>query len=159
MGGLGFAASANIGRDVGVFEPTHGSAPKYAELDPPIVNPIAMILCAAMMLDWLGDTERADVIRKAVADVISEGAVRTYDMLKLRGGPAASIRARSTTICDDRRDHRKAGDLRRPKKRFEAEVPVRCVSLQCAGAMWSSSSRGGVGEAVHKGVDRESRLS
>jgi isocitrate dehydrogenase (NAD+) len=51
MGGLGFAASGNIGDDVAVFEPTHGSAPKYAELDPPIVNPIAMILSAAMLLD------------------------------------------------------------------------------------------------------------
>jgi isocitrate dehydrogenase (NAD+) len=89
VGGLGFAASANIGRDVGVFEPTHGSAPKYAELDPPIVNPIAMILAAAMMLDWLGDAERAEKIRKAVGEVVSDGVVRTYDMLKLRGGPAA----------------------------------------------------------------------
>ena len=51
VGGLGFAASGNIGDEVAVFEPTHGSAPKYAELDPPIVNPIAMVLSAAMMLD------------------------------------------------------------------------------------------------------------
>jgi 3-isopropylmalate dehydrogenase len=57
VGGLGFAASANIGREVGVFEPTHGSAPKYAELEPSIVNPIAMVLSAVMMLDWLGETE------------------------------------------------------------------------------------------------------
>ena len=58
VGGLGFAASGNIGEEVAVFEPTHGSAPKYAELDPPIVNPIAMILSAAMMLDHLGETEQ-----------------------------------------------------------------------------------------------------
>jgi 3-isopropylmalate dehydrogenase len=89
VGGLGFAASANIGRDVGVFEPTHGSAPKYAEIDPPIVNPIAMILAAAMMLDWLGETERAERIRTAVGTVVADGTVRTYDMLKLRGGPDA----------------------------------------------------------------------
>jgi len=97
VGGLGFAASANIGRDVGVFEPTHGSAPKYAELDPPIVNPIAMILAAGMMLDWLEDVERAEKIRAAVAAVVAEGAVRTYDMLKLRGGPEALDRGAATT--------------------------------------------------------------
>ena len=59
VGGLGFAASGNIGDEVAVFEPTHGSAPKYAELDPPIVNPIAMILSAAMMLDHLGENDKA----------------------------------------------------------------------------------------------------
>ncbi len=97
VGGLGFAASANIGREVGVFEPTHGSAPKYAELDPPIVNPIAMILSAVMMLDWLGETDRADRVRSAVAAVVAEGRVRTYDMLKLRGGPQAVAQGAATT--------------------------------------------------------------
>jgi 3-isopropylmalate dehydrogenase len=77
VGGLGFAASANIGKEVGVFEPTHGSAPKYAELDPSIVNPIAMVLSAVMMLDWLGETEIASRIRGAVATVIEKGEVRT----------------------------------------------------------------------------------
>ncbi len=89
VGGLGFAASANIGREVGVFEPTHGSAPKYAELSPSIVNPIAMILSAVMMLDWLGEGEIAARIRAAVAAVVAEGRVRSYDMLKLRGGASA----------------------------------------------------------------------
>ena len=97
VGGLGFAASANIGREVGVFEPTHGSAPKYAELDPPIVNPIAMILSAAMMLDWLGEVDRAERVRSAVASVIVEGRVRTYDMHKLRGGPQAVDQGAATT--------------------------------------------------------------
>jgi len=97
VGGLGFAASANIGREVGVFEPTHGSAPKYAELDPPIVNPIAMILSAVMMLDWLGETDRAARVRAAVATVVAEGDVRTYDMLKLRGGPDAIRQGAATT--------------------------------------------------------------
>ncbi len=97
VGGLGFAASANIGADVGVFEPTHGSAPKYAELDPSIVNPIAMILSAVMMLDWLGEGEIAGRVRGAVADVVAEGAVRTYDMLKLRGGPQAIAQGAATT--------------------------------------------------------------
>ena len=97
VGGLGFAASANIGREVGVFEPTHGSAPKYADLDPSIVNPIAMILSAVMMLDWLGETEIAERVRAAVAAVVAEGAVRTYDMLKLRGGPEAVAQGAATT--------------------------------------------------------------
>lgn len=87
VGGLGFACSANLGEEVAVFEPTHGSAPKYQELNPSIVNPIAMILSACMMLDHLGENEKAERIRKAIAKVIEEGKVKTYDMMKLRGGP------------------------------------------------------------------------
>ncbi len=102
VGGLGFAASANIGDEIGVFEPTHGSAPKYVELDPPIVNPIAMIMSAVMMLDWLGETETADRIRAAVSKVVAEGKVRTYDMLKVRGGPNSIAQgAASTTEMTD----------------------------------------------------------
>ncbi len=97
VGGLGFAASANLGAEVGVFEPTHGSAPKYAELDPSIVNPIAMVLSAVMMLDWLGETEIAGKIRDAVAAVVADGQVRCYDMLKLRGGPQAITDGAATT--------------------------------------------------------------
>ncbi len=89
VGGLGFANSANVGKDVAVFEPTHGSAPKYENLHPSIVNPIAMILSACMMLDHLGETEKAKHIRDTIGDVIKEGKVMTYDMLKLRGGPDA----------------------------------------------------------------------
>mgnify|MGYP006287279431 CR=1 FL=1 len=98
VGGLGFAASANIGREVGVFEPTHGSAPKYAELDPPIVNPLAMFLSAVLMLDWLGETEIAARIRNAVATVVADGRVRTYDMLKMRGGPQALEAGAASTV-------------------------------------------------------------
>ena len=86
VGGLGFAASGNIGDEVAVFEPTHGSAPKYAELNPPIVNPIAMILSAAMMLDHVGETDKAAKIRTAIAAVVAEGKVRTYDMMRIPGG-------------------------------------------------------------------------
>ena len=78
VGGLGFACSANIGDAFAVFEPTHGSAPKY--LGQHKVNPIAMILTAKMMLDWLGETDKAQKLEKAVADVIAEGEVGTYDM-------------------------------------------------------------------------------
>jgi isocitrate dehydrogenase (NAD+) len=86
IGGLGFAASGNIGDTVAVFEPTHGSAPKYAELNPPIVNPIAMILSAAMMVEHVGEVEKAERIKSAVAAVIKEGKVRTYDMMRISGG-------------------------------------------------------------------------
>jgi len=97
VGGLGFAASGNIGHEVAVFEPTHGSAPKYAELNPPIVNPIAMILSAAMLLDHVGEAEKAEAVRKAVADVIAEGKVRTYDMLRLSGNAGVFAKGAATT--------------------------------------------------------------
>jgi len=97
VGGLGFAASGNIGDEVAVFEPTHGSAPKYAELDPPIVNPIAMILTAAMMLDHVGESDRATRVRHAVAAVVEEGKVRAYDMMKLTGGPDVVAKGAATT--------------------------------------------------------------
>jgi 3-isopropylmalate dehydrogenase len=102
VGGLGFAASGNIGDEVAVFEPTHGSAPKYQHLDPPIVNPIAMILAAAMLLDHVGELDRAMRIRGAVAAVVGEGNVRVYDMLKLPGGPDVIAKgAASTTEMTD----------------------------------------------------------
>jgi isocitrate/isopropylmalate dehydrogenase len=78
VGGLGFGCSGNIGDKLAVFEPTHGSAPKYAGQYK--VNPIATILAARMMLDWLGEAAKAQMIELAVADVIREGKVRTYDM-------------------------------------------------------------------------------
>jgi 3-isopropylmalate dehydrogenase len=97
IGGLGFACSANIGSSVAVFEPTHGSAPKYETLDPSIVNPIAMIMSAVMMLDHLGEAEKAARIRKAIEAVVSEGAVRTYDMLKLPGNADVFSKGAVTT--------------------------------------------------------------
>ncbi|MCF6367057.1 MAG: isocitrate/isopropylmalate family dehydrogenase [Bacteroidales bacterium] len=86
IGGLGFACSAQWSKDgVAVFEPTHGSAPKYADYETSIVNPMAMIESACMMLDYIDEKDIAVKIRNAVADVISEGKVRTYDMMKMRG--------------------------------------------------------------------------
>ncbi len=85
IGGLGFACSANIGNEVAVFEPTHGSAPKYADYSTSIVNPIAMLESACMMLDHLDEKSIAHRIRKAIAAVIEEGSVKTYDMMKLHG--------------------------------------------------------------------------
>ncbi len=78
VGGLGFGCSGNIGEKLAVFEPTHGSAPKYAGQDK--VNPLATILAAKMMLDWLGETEMGTRVEQAVAKVIKEGKARTYDM-------------------------------------------------------------------------------
>ena len=78
VGGLGFACSGNIGDDYAVFEPTHGSAPKYYGQNK--VNPIAMILTAKMMLDWLGEAKKANVVEEAVAEVIREKKVGTYDV-------------------------------------------------------------------------------
>jgi isocitrate/isopropylmalate dehydrogenase len=78
VGGLGFGCSGNIGSKLAVFEPTHGSAPKYAGQYK--VNPIATILAAKMMLTWLGEIEKADKLEQAVAAIINEGKVRTYDM-------------------------------------------------------------------------------
>ena len=97
VGGLGFANSANIGKDAAVFEPTHGSAPKYEALDPSIVNPIAMILSACMMLDYLDETDKARAVRDAIAKVIADGKVRTYDMMKIRGGADAIDKGAATT--------------------------------------------------------------
>jgi len=97
VGGLGFACSGNIGDEVAVFEPTHGSAPKYVDLDPSIVNPIAMILSAAMMLDHMGESEKATLVRKAVAMVVSDARVRTYDIMRIPGGSNSVEHGAATT--------------------------------------------------------------
>ncbi len=78
VGGLGFAASGNIGDDYAVFEPTHGSAPKYAGKYK--VNPVAMIRSVKLMLDWLGETDKGAKLDTAIAHIIKEGKLRTYDM-------------------------------------------------------------------------------
>ncbi len=78
IGGLGFAYSGNIGDEYALFEPTHGSAPKYEGQYK--VNPIATILAARLMLEWLGEEEKAAKVEKAVAEVLVEGKVRTYDL-------------------------------------------------------------------------------
>jgi 3-isopropylmalate dehydrogenase len=97
VGGLGFACSGNIGEEVAVFEPTHGSAPKYASFDPPIVNPIAMILSGAMLLDHVGEQDKARRVREAVAAVVEEGRVRCYDMMRLPGAPDVLSKGAAST--------------------------------------------------------------
>lgn len=85
VGGLGFAASGNIGDDFAVFEPTHGSAPKYAGMYK--VNPTAMLMSVKLMLDWLGEKKDAKKLEQAIANVIKDGKVRTYDL----GGDNTSL--------------------------------------------------------------------
>ena len=89
IGGLGFACSAQMNPETGVavFEPTHGSAPKYADYETSIVNPIAMVESACMMLDHIDEKTIATKIRKAVAKVIKDSKVQTYDMKKVSGRP------------------------------------------------------------------------
>jgi isocitrate dehydrogenase (NAD+) len=99
IGGLGFACSAQFSADaIAVFEPTHGSAPKYAGYEVPIVNPVAMIESACMMLDYIGEKKICNVIRKAIADVIEEGRVRTYDMMKMQGKPEVIQNGAASTV-------------------------------------------------------------
>ncbi len=85
VGGLGFASAANMSDTFAVFEPTHGSAPKYAGQYK--VNPTAMLLAVKLMLDWLGEKEDAETLENAVASVIKEGKVRTYDL----GGTSSTL--------------------------------------------------------------------
>jgi isocitrate dehydrogenase (NAD+) len=84
VGGLGVAPGANIGTDAAVFEPVHGSAPKYAGLNK--ANPTAMILSGALMLRHLGNPEAAARVETAVREVIAAGEATTYDL----GGPAGT---------------------------------------------------------------------
>lgn len=87
VGGLGVAPGANIGDEVAVFEPTHGSAPKYKGQNR--VNPTALILSGMLMLRHIGETDAADRLEKAVAAVIAEGKSVTYDMKPDRDDPTA----------------------------------------------------------------------
>jgi isocitrate/isopropylmalate dehydrogenase len=85
VGGLGFASSANIGDDYALFEPTHGSAPKYAGQYK--VNPTAMLLTVKLMLEWLGEVDLAERLENAIACAIAEAKVRTYDL----GGKSSTL--------------------------------------------------------------------
>lgn len=87
VGGLGVAPGANIGDEAALFEPTHGSAPKYAGLNK--VNPIAMMLSGVMMLRYLDEVDAADRMEAAIAEVIAEGKSVTYDMKPHRDDPTA----------------------------------------------------------------------
>jgi len=91
VGGLGVAPGANIGEKAAVFEPVHGSAPKYAGQDK--ANPTALILSAALMLRHIGETAAADAVESAVRSVIAEGQIVTHDL-----GGTAGTRAFSAAV-------------------------------------------------------------
>ena len=93
VGGLGVAPGANIGEDMALFEPTHGSAPKYAGLNK--VNPSAAILSAMLMLQYIGEREKASALERAVSRVIAEGKQVTYDM-----GGCAGTREMAMAVMD-----------------------------------------------------------
>jgi isocitrate dehydrogenase (NAD+) len=87
VGGLGVAPGANIGDDTSLFEPTHGSAPKYAGQNK--VNPMAMMFSGMLMLRHIGERDAGDRLERALADVIREGTSVTYDMKARRDDPSA----------------------------------------------------------------------
>jgi isocitrate dehydrogenase (NAD+) len=87
IGGLGLAPGGNFGTHAAVFEPTHGSAPKYTGQNK--VNPMAMMLSGVMMLRHLEERDAADRLESAIAEVIAEGAQVTYDMKPTRDDPTA----------------------------------------------------------------------
>ncbi len=95
VGGLGVTPGANLSDEIAIFEPVHGSAPKYARQNK--ANPIAMILSGTMMLHHLGEKEDASRLEKAVAGVISEGKTLTYDMKP--GAPSSQI-ATTSEVAD-----------------------------------------------------------
>jgi isocitrate dehydrogenase (NAD+) len=98
VGGLGIAPGANIGVHAALFEPVHGSAPKYAGKNK--VNPTATILSAVMMLRHLGEMDAAKRLEKAVCDVIKEGKDVTYDLKPDRNDPTAvGTREMAAAIC------------------------------------------------------------
>jgi isocitrate dehydrogenase (NAD+) len=87
IGGLGMAPGANFGEGIAIFEPTHGSAPKYAGQNK--VNPMAQMLSGVLMLRHLGELNAAERLERAIADVIREGDSLTYDMKPSRDDPTA----------------------------------------------------------------------
>lgn len=95
IGGLGLAPGANLGNEIAVFEPTHGSAPKYKGLNR--VNPLAMILSGVMMLRHIGEIEASERLERAVSEVIAEGRYLTYDMKPAPDAPGAV----GTTVVAD----------------------------------------------------------
>jgi len=87
IGGLGLAPGANFGEGIAIFEPTHGSAPKYAGQNK--VNPMAELLSGMLMLRHLDESDAADNLEQAIAEVIREGKSVTYDMKPRRDDPTA----------------------------------------------------------------------
>jgi len=105
VGGLGVAPSANIGDEVAVFETAHGSAPRYAGKNK--VNPMAMMLSAAMMLKHIGEKEAATKLESAIASVISEGKTLTYDLKPHPNDPTAATTSEvADAVCNKLKEAR-----------------------------------------------------
>ncbi|MCJ7521840.1 MAG: isocitrate/isopropylmalate dehydrogenase family protein [Dehalococcoidia bacterium] len=99
VGGIGIAPSANIGNETAVFEPAHGSAPRYAGRNK--VNPMAMMLSAAMMLKYLGEVEAAASIDRAIASNIADGKTLTYDLKSDPDDPSAATTSQvANSVCN-----------------------------------------------------------
>jgi isocitrate dehydrogenase (NAD+) len=96
VGGLGVAPGANIGDSIAIFEPTHGSAPKYAGQNK--VNPMAMMLSGVLMLRHLGESEAADRLEGAIAAVIAEGKNVTYDLQPKSNPPVGTSQVADAVI-------------------------------------------------------------
>ncbi len=86
-GGVALAACANVGPDAALFEPLHGSAPKYAACRPPIANPTGAILAGAMLAEQAGRPDLSQTVTRALAQVLRAGRHRTFDLMGLPGGP------------------------------------------------------------------------
>jgi len=97
VGGLGLSPGANYGDNVAIFEPTHGSAPKYAGKN--VVNPTAQLLAAVLMLRYINESEAANKLENAIAHVIEEGKYTTYDF-KPEGLPGASTEEMGNAIIE-----------------------------------------------------------
>lgn len=100
IGGLGIAPGANLGEEYAVFEPVHGSAPKYKGLNK--VNPLAMILSGVMMLKHLGEFKAAERLESAIASVIEEGKNVTYDMKPTPDDPTAATTSKMADAIIER---------------------------------------------------------
>ena len=123
IGGLGLAPGANFGEGIAIFEPTHGSAPKYAGQNK--VNPMAQMLSGMLMLRHLEEQEAADSLERAIAEVIREGKSVTYDMKPTRDDPTAvgtsevadaiidklGATRMSSARCTDRRRRKRRRDM------------------------------------------------
>ena len=125
IGGLGLAPGANFGEHAAVFEPTHGSAPKYAGQNK--VNPMAMMLSGVLMLRHLEEREAADRLESAIADVIRAGESVTYDMKPTRDDPTAVGHERGRG-----RDHRRDGSAGMSERRKITVVGAGNVGATCA---------------------------
>lgn len=98
IGGLGIAPGANIGDDIAVFEPVHGSAPKYTGQNK--VSPVATILSGVLMLEYLGETRAAERLEKAVKDVIKESKFVTYDFRLSKNEPCVGTKQMAEAIIE-----------------------------------------------------------